>query len=78
MTETPETLDGRLLAQRKLLARIVAAMDSEALDAFLADRDHLEAHEEDPGIEPDSTYAVESALADELRAIAAEVARLRG
>ncbi|EAR50938.1 hypothetical protein OG2516_13736 [Oceanicola granulosus HTCC2516] len=77
MTVTVETLEGRLLAQRKLLARIVAEIGSERLDRFLSERDHLEAHEEDPGTSPDSGYGVEAALADELHRIDEEADRIR-
>ncbi|QQA42135.1 hypothetical protein [Pelagovum pacificum] len=74
---TTDTLEGRLLAQRKLLARIVAALKSDELDKFLSDRDHYDGHEEDPGSDPDGSYALEAALADELRLLSEEVARLR-
>ena len=69
MNVTPEMLEGRMLAQRKLLVRIVAALDSPEIDAFLSDRDHVELQSEDPGAEPDPAFSIEQSLADELRLI---------
>ena len=66
---TIETLEGRLFAQRKVLARLLAELKSADLDAFLAERDHVEAGEEDPGAIPDPAFAVEAAMADEIRQI---------
>jgi hypothetical protein len=73
MTETPETLEGRVIAHRKILARLVAAVASgtggpEILD-YLKDRRHLELHDEDPGAVPDPGMAIEGALADEVRQV---------
>lgn len=76
MPMTLETLEGRLLAQRKLLARIVAEMNNPAVNAFLDERDHVQAHEEDPGGVPDDGFAVQAALSDELRLLRDEAARL--
>jgi len=80
MTETPETLEGRIIAHRKILARVIAAMAAgkggpELLD-YLKDRRHLEFHEEDPGAVPDPGIAIEGAIADEIRQIL-ELARSR-
>lgn len=74
---TTETLEGRLIAQRKILARLVAELRSDALDAFLADRDHFEGNEEDPGAVPDGAFAVEAAIADEVRLIREAAQRFR-
>ena len=73
MTETPETLEGRIMAHRKILARIVQALASgpggpELLDD-LKDRRHLELHAEDPGAVPDPALAIEGAIADEMRQV---------
>jgi len=77
MPISTDTLEGRLLAQRKVLARIIARLGDSDLEAFLDQRDHVGAHEEDPGSDPDPSFAIEAALADELRALSEEVARLR-
>lgn len=74
---TPETIEGRLIAQRKLLARIVAALGDAGVDAFLAERDHLELGAEDPGAEPDPALAIAGAFADELREIEKLAERFR-
>jgi len=75
---TPETLEARLIAQRKLLARIVAVLQEPSLDSFLADRNHLELGAEDPGAVPDEALAFAGAVADELREIEKLAERLRG
>lgn len=75
---TPETLEARLIAQRKLLARIVAVLQEPSLDSFLADRNHLELGAEDPGAVPDEALAFAGAVADELREIEKQAERLRG
>lgn len=69
-TESRETLEGRLLAQRKVLARIVAVLargdhDRDVLD-WLRERAHARLQEEDPGAVPDAGFAIEGALADEI------------
>ena len=73
MTETPETLEGRVIAHRKILARLVQALatgkgGAEIID-YLKDRRHLELHEEDPGAVPDPALAIEGAMADEVRQV---------
>lgn len=75
---TPETIEGRLIAQRKLLARLVAALNDAGVDAFLADRDHLELGAEDPGAEPDPALAITGAFTGELREIEKLAQRFRG
>ena len=55
MSANPDTLDGRLLAPRKVLARLVAALDGPAGDElrdYIRDRSHMIADEEDPGAVP--------------------------
>ncbi|SHI55325.1 hypothetical protein [Wenxinia saemankumensis] len=71
------SLEGRLMAQRKLLARIVAHLGDEAIDAFLAERGHVNLEDEDPGATPDPAFAIEGAMADEMRQIADLAARFR-
>ncbi len=77
MSVSVEALEGRLLAQRKILARILMQLGDTRLDEFLSARDHFDGGDEDPGSEPDPSYAVEAALAEELRSLAEEVERLR-
>ena len=73
MADSPETLEGRILAHRKILARIVAAMaegpNGVDLHAALNDRRHLELNDEDPGAVPDPGLAIEGAIADEVRRV---------
>jgi hypothetical protein len=73
MTDTPETTEGRILAHRKILARILQALVAgkagpELLDE-LKDRRQLELHQEDPGAVPDPALAIEGAIADEMRQV---------
>lgn len=68
MTISLDSLEGRLMAQRKLLARIVAVLDDSTVNDFLSSRDHFEGNEEDPG-DYSEGWAIEGALADELRLI---------
>jgi len=75
---TPDILEARLIAQRKLLARIVAALQDPSVDSYLADRNHLELGAEDPGAVPDEALAFVGAVADELREIEKLAERLRG
>ena len=72
MTVTLETLEGRLLAQRKVLAHLVAALEGPAGDAlreYVQDRSHMSAAEEDPGAVPGEGLSIEGALADEMHHI---------
>jgi len=73
MTESPETLEGRIIAHRKILARVIAALAAEKGGAelldYLKDRRHLQLHEEDPGAVPDPGLAIEGAIADEVRQV---------
>lgn len=73
MAETPETTEGRILAHRKILARILHALaagkgGADLIDE-LRDRRQLELHEEDPGAVPDPALAIEGAVADEVRQV---------
>jgi hypothetical protein len=73
MTDTPETIEGRLLAHRKILARLLQAVTAgkggpELLDE-LKDRRQLELHQEDPGVVPDPALAIEGAIAEEIRQV---------
>ncbi len=65
MAETADTLEGRVLAHRKILAAIVAH-DPALMDA-LREIAELGLHEEDPGAVPGDGISIEGALADEGR-----------
>ncbi|WP_341211264.1 hypothetical protein [uncultured Limimaricola sp.] len=72
MSVTVETLEGRLLAQRKVLAHLVSALDGPAGDAlreYIRDRSHMSGDEEDPGAVPGEGLSIEGALADEMHHI---------
>ena len=77
---TEESLEGRLIAQRKIIARLIALLpDGAGRDALM---DHLTAREvmadgaEDPGAVLAPGVAIELAVADEYRLIADAAAAL--
>ena len=75
---SPQTNEGRIIAQRKVLALILSRLaqsDPSVLDA-LDGQTVPSSHEEDPGVEPSLEFAIENAIADELRLIL-EAARRR-
>ena len=76
MAQNSETLEGRIIAQRKLLARIVAVLEADGkagpITRFLEDRSQYQDNEEDPGAVPSEALAIELAVADELRLILEE------
>lgn len=68
-------LEGRLLAHRQLLARLLAASPGRAgAEAWLEGRAVLPDGQEDPGAVPAEGLALELALSDELRKLG-ELAR---
>jgi hypothetical protein len=73
-----DSLEGRLLAQRKLIALIVAVLDREGRASdiwrFVEERGQFDDGEEDPGVVPSAAAGIEGAVASELRLIA-EAAR---
>lgn len=76
---TLETLEGRLTAQRALLARLVAlSADRDSLMALLEDRSVMRDGQEDPGAVPSDALRIEGALADEYRLLADAVRRQAG
>lgn len=85
-TPAPEPLAPRLMrleamviAQRKLLLRLIAQSGSAAaLHDDLAGRELFQGHEEDPGVLPSAEYALEAAVAEELRRLAREVEAMAG
>lgn len=69
----PLSLEGRLLAHRKLLAFLVARLppsDQRAVLDWLEERSVYQDGQEDPGAVPGSELALEYALADEFRQLA--------
>lgn len=76
MPMTPESLEGRLMAQRQLLARLVHAQGGDLRD-YLRQKSTVEVPEEDPVAEDASpAFAIEASLADEMRLILEAVERL--
>jgi hypothetical protein len=74
----PEQIEGRLLALRKMLARLIHDHASEAWIARALPEDlPPQDGQEDPGAVPDPAFAIEFSLAEELRALGQEVRRLR-
>jgi hypothetical protein len=69
---SPEALEGRILAQRKILVEILSRLaqsDAGLLDA-LEERTVFRDHEEDPGVADVSPeFAIEAAIAEEVRLI---------
>ncbi|WP_415182352.1 hypothetical protein [Phaeovulum sp.] len=81
MTVSVEILEGRLFAQRRLLVRLLAelapGLGGQAwLDRFMPDTTGVADAQEDPGAVPDPAFAVEAAVAQEHRLMAAEVRRI--
>ncbi len=80
-TQTLEELEGRLNAQRELIIEMLAAMigGEVTITTFLKrlrDDATFKDNEEDPGLSPDSAFAIENAAAREVRSIL-EAARAR-
>ena len=74
-------LEGRLIAQRRLLARLVLAADPQALTAhleWLEGRASLRDGQEDPGAVLTGAEVLPFSIADEFREIAALVRRAAG
>ena len=68
---SPQTNEGRIIAQRKVLALILsrlAGSDPSILEA-LDGQTVASGYDEDPGAEPSAEFAIEAAIADELRLI---------
>jgi hypothetical protein len=71
-TQSTATLEGRLLAHRKILARLIAALPVEVsgdLTAWLEERSVLHDGQEDPGSIPTEGLQLELSLADEIATI---------
>jgi hypothetical protein len=73
MNTSIEKLEGRLIAQRKVLAMILAALpETEGVWRQLDRQKTFQGQEEDPGVIPDSAFAIEATVAEEFRLIAEE------
>lgn len=76
MTATLDGLEGRLMAQRQILARLIQAQ-GDTLTEWLRDKSVVEIPEEDPGVgDASSAFAIEANLAEEMRQILDIVERL--
>ncbi|WFE76565.1 hypothetical protein [Roseinatronobacter sp. S2] len=78
--QSPQQLEGRLNAQREVLALLLAwAMrqpDSEFADALAAQLG-VQDHEEDPGVIADTAFAIEAAAARETQLLLERARALR-
>jgi hypothetical protein len=73
---TPEMIEGRLVAQRKLIAFLLARLPNpDAALGLLDDRETLQTGEEDPGALPDAGFQIASAVTDEYRLVREEMMR---
>ena len=75
--ETIGSLEGRLMAHRKVMAMLLEHCgDANGLREALEARLEVQDHEEDPGVVTSEAFAIEAAIADELRLIM-DAAKLR-
>lgn len=82
MTEqSPETLEGRLNAQREVLAVLLACamrdQDAEDLIAELETGQVVQDHQEDPGALPDRAFSIEAAAAQEMQLLLEQAKAIR-
>ncbi|MBY6048178.1 hypothetical protein [Vannielia litorea] len=68
------TTEGRLIAQRQVIAMIVAGRSKDDILQWLEEA--MRDGQEDPGAVNEEAFAIEGALADERQALAREI-RLR-
>lgn len=71
---SPEHLEGRLNAHRKLFIALTAFIAQSAegrafLERLSADSETVADHEEDPGVEPDDSFAIQQIADDEMQSI---------
>lgn len=70
---TPDDLEGRILAHRRVLQLILGALSGtpvgERMEALLGERATLQDGQEDPGAVETAGMAIELAVADEFRRI---------
>ncbi|KQY05112.1 hypothetical protein ASD36_11740 [Rhizobium sp. Root1334] len=72
--QSPEQLEGRLNAHRKLLVALAAFIADGAEGRAFVERLRRDAetvldHEEDPGVEPNGSFATQQIADDELQSI---------
>ena len=73
---TPEQMEGRLTAQRRLIALILTRPElRDAALALIEAREMTQTGEEDPGVLPDPAFAITAATNEEYRLIRAEMDR---
>ena len=74
MTDTnPSALEGRILAHRRILSRLIAALpeqDRAPLLDWMSAREVMRDGQEDPGAVPTEGSALELAMADEFSRVA--------
>lgn len=74
MSDTsPDALEGRLLAHRRILSRLIAALPEEdrtPLLDWMSAREVMRDGQEDPGAVPAEGSALELAMADEFSRVA--------
>ncbi|MEI4470050.1 hypothetical protein [Frigidibacter sp. MR17.24] len=70
-------IEGMQLAQRRLLVRLCAGSPIRPeIEAWLADRSAFQGGDEDPGLLPSPEFALQAAMAEEFRRLAAALADL--
>ena len=72
MKVTLESLEGRVMAQRKVLGRLVAMLGADGREAmldFLREQSVVQDHQEDPGVVPGEGMSIEGAVAHEMSLI---------
>ena len=80
---SPEQLEGRLNAHRKLLVALTAFIGESVegrafLERMLRDSEIVADHEEDPGVEPDRSFATQQITDEEIQSIVmAALSRVR-
>ncbi|WP_378948695.1 hypothetical protein [Paracoccus sp. R86501] len=74
MTEpTPSAIEGRMLAHRRILSRLIASLpeqDRTQLLDWISNREVMRDGQEDPGAVPAEGSALELAMADEFSRVA--------
>lgn len=74
---TPTALEGRILAHRRILARLISALpddDRESMMQWMEQREVMRDGQEDPGAVQSEGNALELAMADEFNRVSIVVA----